>query len=373
MLWGNGKISIRQLQSLIIIDTLGMGIVGLPALVSEFSGQSGYVATLFAGAVVLGMSLIYGNVLKAFPQKSFSVISKKLLGGVLGTIVVWLLVIRLILEAGFELRFFCEIIKETMLPKTPPIIVAFIMIAMSFWFSQKGYETRGRLAEIILPISVVVIGIVFILASLGNNATNVIPVFENGAKGFFKASLVSLSAFGGVELVFIAGKFLNHTEEKEKGFFAFSGNIGKNIFFASVALVFLMVFISTVTIARFGADETKDIMWPVIKVMQIIDFPGSIFERQDVFMMWFWIVSAFAAVNKGVFLPSVITSENKQAKTRLIISSALAFAIAIFPYDFFDIYKLIIDIRCFFALIYMIALPMLFFISLSLRRETNEK
>ena len=159
MLFDNNKISLRQMQILIIANNLALGLIILPEL---FSGGLiiNNLALLFF--LVLIIMLVLNSIKKNYdsdqdlfynilgPNKNLDK-NKSLYKNNLGLkILFWPLLIKIIFSTGLELKLFADIIKSYILPDTNKFITSAILILISLYLVFKGYETRARLCEILI-------------------------------------------------------------------------------------------------------------------------------------------------------------------------------------------------------------------------------
>ena len=71
MFSSNNKISIRQLQILLILDIFGMGITFLPKKMVEFAGQNGWICVVFGSILACICIWILTSLAEKFPNDSF--------------------------------------------------------------------------------------------------------------------------------------------------------------------------------------------------------------------------------------------------------------------------------------------------------------
>ena len=115
----NRKISIRQLQMLLLLDCFGTAVLFLPAELAEISGRGCFFAALLGGLGVSAASLLLTAVGRRMPNGTVVDWCRSVCGNGIGTILLLGLAGKLLLDGMLELRIFSEIICRFMLPATP--------------------------------------------------------------------------------------------------------------------------------------------------------------------------------------------------------------------------------------------------------------
>jgi len=306
MFSSNDKISIRQVQILLILDLFSNASISMPKRVTDLAQQDGWM--LIIGGMVL--ALIYGYVIsslcKMFPDKTIVEFSSEIVSKPIGLLIVIAFFIKLLVIASLELRTFGELVKQTLLNDTPIEVIMLILLVVVTYLTRKGYECRARIGEIILFIAFVPICLILLLGLSDVKFSNLAPIFEASSKDIFVGSFWISLLFGGVELMLLVSPYLNEPKKIRK---ATLQSIG------FVAIIHLVVTI--ITIGIFGPKETSRQLWPVMTIMQVIEIPGSFIERQDALMMSFWIMTVFALISAYVFFLSILLSRIIKTKSNL--------------------------------------------------------
>lgn len=301
MLASNGKITMRQLQILIILGSMGTGLIILPRRVALYAGQDGWLITvgLVIVAVLVGLLISYAvDIASRTTQKDgFINFTAHLLSSPVAYFLGILLWIKLVFAAGLELSAFMEITNVIMLPNTPIFIVSIVMLAVCMYAAIKGMETRARVAEILFAIMVLPFLFLIGLAIFDIDFSNLQPVFvtpvQNLGNGIFRLGFM----FAGMECLFFVLPFLRTNK-----------NLGRSVAGALAFSGIIIVAITVLTIAKFGYGVTNE-TWPVLRMMDMLNIPGSFIERQEVLVFSFWIITAFAIGNMVLFFGGVLIND----------------------------------------------------------------
>lgn len=365
MFSANHKISLRQLQALLILDIFGTSVITLPRITAEIAGQNGWMLIAGAGIIIYLYVQLLHRLSMRYPDMTFVEIAQKLTTRPLGIVLSVGLAVKILLTTGLQLRVFCEIIKQTMLMRTPLWVNGVAMLLVAAYVSYKGYEIRGRTAEILLVVMLIPLIFVFMLACFHTDFTNLLPVTSVSGGTLLKGSLITAFSFQGVEFLLLIHPFVKKPEK-----------VGKVAGQAVIAIAALMILTTIITIARFGPEDVKIKLWPVLQIMDTIDIPGSFIERQDVVVMRFWVISTFAGVNAGIFLISLIGKRliNKHGvdKKIVLLSLPLLLVISLFPDNIAQTYDWLMWCNKYIGALFFILVPVALFITSKLRTKGGD-
>lgn len=356
----NGKISLRQMQILLILDIFGVGVTMLPRRVAEFAGQDGWVLIILGTIIALIYLYVIVKTASLFPNDTFIDYSSKILGRPLGILVSAGFIIKIVVSLSLELRVFGEIIKQIMLFNTPFGFVAICMLLLGGFAAAKGYESRGRIAEILIFIIFIPLIFVFGVAITDVDFTNLKPFFTAPIDSYIKGGFFTAFSFSGIEFLLLAFPYLRRHKNAEKA----SSQ-------AIIVIGIMMLLITIIAIARFGPFDIVHQMWPVLEIMDTIDLPGSFIERQDALIMSFWILSIFVIVNAGIFFSSLlfkdIVKKGKQSMYIAILIPIIYF-ISFLPKNIAETYKLMDTVYYTFGTAYLIVIPLIMLIIAKVRK-----
>ena len=349
MIWFNDRISIRQLQLLLILNIFGAGIILLPRLVAQQAGRDGWILIILATILAIFCTYIISSLGRKFPTQSFYEYSSMILSKPIGFILSIGFVLRLIFHIALELRIFGEVVKQTMLYNTPFSVICIAVLVVSGFASAKGYETRARIAEILAIIIFIPIIIVFLISAFNVDFSNILPMMQTPPQTIFKGGFHTLSAFIGIELILMVYPYISNRN-----------NVQKGTIHAVILLGAFMTVITIITIARFGSYDIENQMWPVIEMLNSSALPNSFLQRQGVFIMSFFIISLFAVVNAGLFFSSIILkSIIKKGKHSyyIILAMIITFFVSLIPKNMIDVYKYLDLLFITFGVSYMLVIP----------------
>lgn len=367
MFSSNNKISIRQLQTLLILDIFGMGITFLPKKVAEFSEQDGWICVIIGTILACVCAWIISSLAEIFPKDNFVEYAGKIVSKPIAVIITIGFIAKIIFSLSIEVRIFSEIVKQTILFNTPSHIISICMILLGLYGASKGYETRGRISEILIFVIFIPLFIVFAIIAVGSDYTNLMPFFKTQKSDILSGGVFSLFAFSGIEFLLLAYPYLNNKKKIKR-------ESVKAVAFVGI----IMVFITIISISKFGPFDIKNQMWPVLELMDTIDLPGAFLERQDAVVMSFWIMSVFIIVNAGLFFSSLLAQNLigfGKKSLYIWVLAIIVFFISTIPENLSQIIELSEKIFIFFGGTYIFIIPLLLLVIAKIRKlgEKDEK
>ncbi len=263
----NHTLSVRQVQVLFFVDLLGISMLYLPSLAAALGGS---FCALWVGCGVLVWAF-FGAMAA---QSSGAVLEKSRWG----RSILLFFSIKNLLQGAVWLRLLSGSLSVLLLPKTPLFFLEGAMVALLYYGFTKGPACRGRVAEVLLLPILLVLLAVCLFSIAGVEQSNITLSRPSG--GGTTIGLVALSGFGVDHLLFVSA--LDGGRRPSKG-----------VFCAGASLALVLAALTALAFAVFGQTGMAIHRYPLLQLMDTIDFPLLFVERQDVWMVGVWICSAF--------------------------------------------------------------------------------
>lgn len=332
MLFDNNKISLRQLQILIITNNLVLGLITLPKLFSGGLIINNLVLLFF---IILTTQLILSATKKELNQNmshnivcqeenSFETNHRANLNS---KILFWPLLIKIIVSTGLELKSFTHIVETYVLRDTSKFIISIILVLTALYLVFKGYETRTRLCEILIWPIILPMAIIFFLSLfninlssqdlkrmlLDNNITHLEP----------KKIFYSMFVFSQLDYLYLVNAFIGNKDHKLK-----QKKILQAIFFTWLGIFFVINTIKLIIHAKGP--------FLIIKSINTIDMPSNFIQNQDFFITSFIIISFFILITGGLFFSkflatSLFSEKLNKSLVPIIIILAAVFLVFMTP------------------------------------------
>lgn len=210
------RISIHQLFSLMFIFEVGSTTLFAIGIGAKEGAWIAILLGVLAGILII---YIFTYLQKAYPSKNFFEIITSILGKKLGFILAFLYVWQTIWSNSRNLREFSEMILMTSLPETPLIVIVSTFMLMSIFVLIKGVEVLARVSEIILPVLIFFLVVVFVLLYLSDvtDFNNLLPILGEGLFSLFETiPTVAMFPFGELYIFATYFQLVNKKEEIRK-------------------------------------------------------------------------------------------------------------------------------------------------------------
>ena len=347
----NRKISIRQLQVLLLLDCFGTAVLFLPAELAKISGRGCFFAALLGGLGVSVVSFLLTAVGKRMPDGTVVDWCRDSFGNVLGTVILLGLAGKLLFDGMLELRIFSEIICRFMLPATPVWVLSLVLLLVAGSLAAQGTECRGRTAEILFFLVAIPLVLVLLAVAVSTRYARVLPFALPSVSGI-GAGLAEMSiVFQG--LIFLY--FIYPDLKKPVGFAVWKSCL------LTTAVVTVIVFLC---LANYGEGMLAEKLLPALQMLERVSFTGVFLTRQDVLLLWFWMASAVLFLSGVVFFGSLLGTQlcrqaEKKRKIWLWVVLAALFALSFLPESLAAAQRLRLVVSPWLNLAYLVGLPVL--------------
>ena len=170
------KITNYQLALLLIGFLIGSSTIINPV----HDGRDAWLAFLIAWIGGLGLVFVYATIARLHPGKTLVEILKSTFGKVVGSMLTLLYIWYFIHLAGLTCRTFGLFLTSTSYPKTPEIFIIGGLVLLSVYTLKKGLQVLGRVAEILVPIVIALLLILFLALFNRYDFGVFFPLLENG-------------------------------------------------------------------------------------------------------------------------------------------------------------------------------------------------
>mgnify|MGYP000877071650 FL=1 len=298
MISDNDKISNYQLNIFVILTIIEIGMAALPAILVKEVKSDAWILSIITGLVNIPFLYIVSKAAQKTSTQGFVGCLKSLFGKAAGTILAIPVLVYFLFMVGLESRLFGETVKMYFLQRTPIEFIVMPIIIEAVFLAKGGIEVIGRFFEAVF-FPIVLINVLLILIAIPkNDFTNLLPVFSADIKEYFSAIIAGSNSFFGYELLLIISPYIKEP---------------KKMFKTSTKALLIVTGFYTIAVilnlGKFGVEETKSLMFPVIALAKAIDVPGSIFERAEGILMAVWVLHVFTTMAMITYLYSVVGAE----------------------------------------------------------------
>ena len=361
----NRKISLRQLQVLLLLDAFGTAVLFLPAELAQIGGRSCWIDAGIGGLVFVSLSFLLARVGGKIPEGTAVEGFRFCFGPLLGTAASVGLMGYLLFCGMAELRIFSEIVCRNMLPNTPVWVISLVILAVAGLLAVYGTECRGRAGEILFFVVIIPLIIVLLAVAVSSEYGRVLPL-ELPTFADIRGGIVGMGAvFQG--LVFLYFIFPALRKPTIAG-----GEVMKSTLVATVVVV-VIVFLC---LAVYGESVLAEKLLPSLQMMERVSFTGLFLTRQDVLLLWFWMASVCIFLSGVLFYSGqlgmrLLKQREEKQKYWLWLATAAVFALSLLPENLSEVYQLRLRILPWLQLIYLVILPTV--LLLAVRKKGADK
>lgn len=361
----NDRVSIPQMVNILVLTIIGIGILTLPRELAEVVGTDGWLVLIVGGVISMVIAFLHGLIIQLFPGKDFFEILEYTLTKPLAYIICIFLCTYFLVNIGLIVRIYGTVIKILLLPRTPEPLVGIMMLLTVVYLVRVGIEPMARLSNILFPITVVFVVILFALSFYEADFQNLLPVFQSSPLKIIEASNIVIYSFLGFELLLIFG---THLKEPQK-----ATRIGPIV--VGIVLVFYLL-LNTSIIGNFGVDQTKSLIWPTFNVFRTIELPGAFIENVELLVMAIWIFSIFMTVAPFYLGTTILLGDIMAVKEHNYFALPilpLIHIIGVYGEGLAEVYEDLTVFTDYAAYPVILAIPLLIFIGLGIKKFMKGK
>lgn len=330
----NQRISIRQIQALILVNLLGTTVLFLPAQMAEQAGYAAWLVVLLWG--LLFAFLTKGLTVLGKRRPSFTVVEwcRFAFGKVLGSVVAVAIGVKIIFDIAMELRIYIEVLCRTMFFEAQLWMPMLALLVVCVLAAIQGIEARGRSAEICVFIVVIPLIVYLILIAMPMDFWRVLPIRMPTISQVQKSLPTMLLPFQGLTFLFFV---FPHMKQPKHGI--------KGVFTASAMMVLIYTAMVFLCLAAYGDEILKIKVYPTLQLLGRVSFSGIFLSRQDVMLLWFWTVSSFTFVSMMLYCVTNLCTRTcgqigeKKRKYWVLACGVFVFMLALFPEDLSTAYR----------------------------------
>lgn len=288
-----------------------------PALVAAAAGRDAWVSVLVGTPVILAVALLGLWVASEFPEETICEYGPRLLGGLLGRLVVVALILFWLVRMTEATMVALRMTQIYLLPKTPIAITLVIELLVAVYLAYGGIGPAIRLAELTVPFLFLLILLTMVGALQVADISCLRPVLHQGWRPVLRGAFVNGAETQGPEVLLLLYPLL--TRKK-----AAAGVVTVAI----AARLVLMMGIMAVTLTVLTPPDTVYQLFPVISTVRSVELEAIGVERVDSIFMGVWHIAAFLPIAFRLYLITLATARlfGKRDHRPFIIPTALASA-----------------------------------------------
>ncbi|MFC0328985.1 endospore germination permease [Paenibacillus sepulcri] len=324
-------ITTLQVAAIVVSSTIGGGVLAVPLLAVRAADTGAPLVTLL-GTLVGLFGLIIVTVLGIrFPDQSIIQYSEDIIGRGISFVASLSIVIFFSILAAAISREFGEVVITSILKRTPLEVTVLAMLLLAAVFARTDIVTFASIHLFYLPF-IMVPGLTIVSLSLKNSRVlNLLPVWGNEHHDLFLWIFTIAALFQGSFIITMVIPFM---KSPTKAFLSMIWG------WAIPSLLYVLIVISSVAV--FGPEEIKLLMWPTLELAKTTALPANILERLDAAFLAVWVTNVFTTMLSTFYLTVKSITQMFHLKEHKIFAFFMLpfiFLIAMLPQSVLELYE----------------------------------
>ncbi|MCG7378692.1 spore germination protein [Paenibacillus sp. ACRSA] len=278
------KISTSEVVIVVINSILGAGILTLPRTISKaVKTPDVWISVIVSGVLVALISVLLVTLCRRFPGKSVFEFVPEITGKWISYVVGLLIIIYFVILCSFEVRVMAEITSMYILERTPSWVTIMVSLWVGIYMISGGLKVIIRVFEIVLPVTLLLLAVVFLLSSRMFELSNLRPLLGEGLLPVLKGIKPSFLSYSGYEVLLIITALMSDVKTSNK---------------AAIYSILICTIIYLVTIVmvvgNLSLPGIESRTWPTLDMVRSFEIEGIFFERYESLFIVFWLLQIFA-------------------------------------------------------------------------------
>lgn len=274
---------------------IGVGILAFPRLTVDLAGTGAPITTMIAVCIVIIGDLMLAYLGNQYPEQTLFEYADDVIGKWLGGIVL-LVIGSYFMELGaLAAREFGEVVVTSVLPRTPIPVTVWVMLILAAIASRNDIAKFVRILTFYMPLVYFPALVIVALSLKSARMVNIMPVFAAFTGVPFKHIILSVCVVTALfQTGWVLGLIVPFMYKPKRAWF--------NATLANVIAGALYVIIIYSTLAVFGTEEIKNLLWPTLELAKTAALPSFFIERLDPVFLAVWVTAVFCAIVSSYYL-----------------------------------------------------------------------
>lgn len=357
------KIGHYETISLLLNMILYKTILLYPRNAAEIAGNAGWILTIITSAYVFVLFSIQNKIYKRFSGNDILDMGE-LAFGEPGKIITGILFIaNFIISVPIVLREFSEDIKVISLTTTPVSFIIFIFCIGMVTGAYLGIEAIVRIHALAVPFLAITFILILALSVPRFDINNLSPWLGLGPYEILKKSIVNLSNFSELIVLYLVSPFL----KKKREF----GAIGR---YSIIACAFFMISGTLCYMLAYQYPISTEYFLPMYQLARSIRF-GRFFTRIEPVFILIWASSAFLFLSSELYFIAYIFQRSfglKYYRPLILPFTVIIFALSMIPENLYSTVQIQMLVYRNYAWILIFLFPVLLFGIASIRNKNTK-
>jgi len=277
-----GRLTVRQLASLMFLCTIGEQIIEFPSMITSFAHQDAWLSALLGVAGGMGVLSIMLVAYKLQPRMNLIQHVLHTLGPWIGALFGCFYLFYFLMCTSTFVREIGDFMSTQILPDSPLWVLHLLFVCTLVWGLFSGLEPIGRSAEVFLPLIVLFLLILTVCLFPQSHLDNIKPVLGEGLLNPFKG-FVAVLTYPYCELCIFLMLFPYAKKE---------AHWEKDVLLAAMIGGLMLTLTLTICLLVMGPFMTQHHWFAAFNLSLKINI-GNFLQRIEAFMASVWIIAVF--------------------------------------------------------------------------------
>lgn len=319
MFASNGKLSIRQIERLMLFNIFGISSLVLPQMLAAGSEIDGGIAILAGMLLSFAFLGLLGKIMGQM-QTNYYAYLKNAFGTLISDFCFIFYFFYSVCLSGFAAYNICQLIAKNLLKEESFFLLLLLLLVVGGYGLYGGLECGGRVYEMLFGFFTILLFLMLALSVSSVELDKISPVFYVGWIDLLKSSYL---VFGFFSLVFFSLFLKPYCTKKED----LTRTMGKVVLIIGI----LLFFVYLILVGIFGGKSLSKTPYSIVILMSMVKIPGGFLKRLDAIMVGIWFFAIYALMDNTIFYSVDIfmnTFALKQKKYPALLVLFLVYGIA---------------------------------------------
>jgi spore germination protein len=357
------QVTMVQAAIVIFSSIIGVGVLALPRIAVEKMDTGSPLLTIMGMIIAFIGLFIVTKLGIRFPDKNIIQYGEVVIGKWPGRVGSILIILFFTLLTALASREFGEVVITSVLRQTPLEITVIVMLILAAFASRNDLTTFTYIHHFYFPFILFPASVIVALSLKNANPIYLQPIIGNDPDGMITGALTIAALFQGFFVITLIIPLMRKPQKAMKA-----------SIYGMLLAGGLYISIVTATLAVFGAEETKNVLWPTLELAKMTSLPGEVLERLDAAFLAIWVTAVFTTLLSSYYLVIHYISKLfhlRDHKMIALFALPYIFVIAMLPQNILHMYE-IIEIVGRIGLLITIGYPALLYVVAIIRKKRGE-
>lgn len=277
-----GKISAAQLSFLSYANIVVTSILIVPGITYKYAKQDLWLSPIWGALLGLMLVPLFIQLHRRYPSFTFVEYLEAILGRVLGRLVGLCYVLFFLLSSGLTLRQYGDFLVGAVFRETPLLVIMALLSLATTMVVHAGLEALARMADIFVPLLVLLWLLVIVLLLPDYELKQVLPIMENGSAPSLRGAVAPFTWNALFFYLSLLLPFVNERERKDSL---------KWCYITVIAVMITLVTTNLSALLLFGTI-TGQFVYPFMNAARYISY-ADFFENMEALVMAIWVGGMF--------------------------------------------------------------------------------